>query len=164
MLPSLACPTTQIYTTSLWSTARLRYFVTIYIIIYLIKMSGYQTNGAGYADICGLCLSVSPSNISVVLRMIFIFILYFTFFTLYKRNMYFVFILYERLNPSRPVLLHDTLQLKVILIHVCCCFLLCVKICMYYNMKFYSITSILKHYRHHVISISDDILIDSEQF
>ena len=93
MLPSLACPTTQIYTTSLWSTARLRYFVTIYIIIYLIKMSGYQTNGAGYADICGLCLSVSPSNISVVLRMIFILILY---FTLYKcrQQLKYVFCVY----------------------------------------------------------------------
>ena len=69
MLPSLACPTTQIYTTSLSSTVRLRYFVTIYIIIYLIKMSGYQTNGAGYADICGLCLSVSPGNTRIVLRL-----------------------------------------------------------------------------------------------
>ena len=74
---SLGYPTTRTCTTLLWSTARPRHVATIFIIIYLIKMLGYQTNGAGYTDICGLCLSVSPGNTSVVLRLIFILELYF---------------------------------------------------------------------------------------
>ena len=51
------------------------------------------------------------------------------------------------LRPTRQVrylyiyILHDTLQLKVILIHVCCCFLLFVKICMYYIRY-----EVLQHY------------------
>ena len=69
---SLGYPTTRTCTTLLWSTARPRHVATIFIIIYLIKMLGYQTNGAGYSNICGLCLSVSPGNTSVVLRLIFI--------------------------------------------------------------------------------------------